>query len=68
MLMMYGLPQLSGKAKKLKLVESRQFCTRGVHIEHLKTERYLLACCTGVSKFMDTITMVYRMYTKLSFF
>ena len=32
MLTMDRLPQLSRKATKPKAVESRQFCTRGVHI------------------------------------
>ena len=57
-------------------------------MQHLKAERYLLACLasypgpshkegpgykamachTGVSKFMDTISVVYGMYTELSLF
>jgi len=51
--------------QKLKLVESKQFCTRGVHVQHSKAECYH----TGASKFTDTIFLaVYGMYMELSLF
>ena len=47
-------------------MESKQFCTHGVHVQHSKAERYH----TSASKFTDTITVVhvYGMYTELSLF
>ena len=50
--------------KKLKLVESKQFCTHGVHVQHSKAERYH----TGANKFTDIITAVHGIHTELSLF
>ena len=52
------LPQISVKATKVKASGVQTVCTRGIHVQHSKAERYH----TGASKFTDTITAVYGMY------